>query len=95
MQVSEPIASRLAGLGMNIVFGGAGENVAGLTPSVEHSENIRPVITRAGQAASFMACGLAMFEGRSASPPALRSMPAEDHDMDGDMGGPLCSIRSL
>ncbi len=41
MQVSEPIASRLAGLGMNIVFGGVGENVAGLTPSVEHSENIR------------------------------------------------------
>ena len=64
MRVYEAIVRGLEGVGVDAAFGGAGENAAGLMLALKHSASIRPVITRHEQAASFMACGYAMFSGR-------------------------------
>src|SRR5215471_10243950 len=64
MRVYEAIVKGLEGIGVTAAFGGAGENAAGLMIALKHSERIRPVITRHEQAASFMACGYAMYSGR-------------------------------
>jgi len=61
MRVYEAIVKGLEGVGVDAAFGGAGENAAGLMLALKHSDKIRPVITRHEQAASFMACGYAMF----------------------------------
>ena len=61
MRVYEAIVKGLEGVGVEAAFGGAGENAAGLMLALKHSDKIRPVITRHEQAASFMACGYAMF----------------------------------
>ena len=64
MRVYEAIVRGLEGVGVGAAFGGAGENAAGLMLALKHSATIRPVITRHEQAASFMACGYAMYSGR-------------------------------
>src|SRR4051812_46806049 len=64
MRVYEAIVKGLEGIGVGAAFGGAGENAAGLMVALKHSEKIRPVITRHEQAASFMACGYAMYTNR-------------------------------
>ena len=64
MRVYEAIVKGLEGIGVTAAFGGAGENAAGLMIALKHSERIRPVITRHEQAASFMACGYAMYTDR-------------------------------
>ncbi|MFD9475945.1 MULTISPECIES: thiamine pyrophosphate-binding protein [Streptomyces] len=64
MRVYEAIVKGLEGIGVRAAFGGAGENAAGLMLALKHSELIRPVITRHEQAASFMACGYAMYTNR-------------------------------
>ncbi|TVZ92913.1 thiamine pyrophosphate-binding protein [Streptomyces sp. BK340] len=61
MRVYEAIVKGLEGIGVRAAFGGAGENAAGLMLALKHSRQIRPVITRHEQAASFMACGYAMY----------------------------------
>src|SRR5215510_14956927 len=61
MRVYEAIVKGLEGIGVGAAFGGAGENAAGLMLALSHSEKIRPIITRHEQAASFMACGYAMY----------------------------------
>ena len=61
MKVYEAIVKGLEGIGVEAAFGGAGENAAGLMIALKHSTTIRPVITRHEQAASFMACGYAMY----------------------------------
>jgi acetolactate synthase-1/2/3 large subunit len=61
MKVYEAIVKGLEGIGVEAAFGGAGENAAGLMIALKHSDTIRPVITRHEQAASFMACGYAMY----------------------------------
>ncbi|MFF4425516.1 thiamine pyrophosphate-binding protein [Streptomyces sp. NPDC001549] len=61
MRVYEAIVKGLEGIGVRAAFGGAGENAAGLMLALKHSQQIRPVITRHEQAASFMACGYAMY----------------------------------
>ena len=61
MRVYEAIVKGLEGIGVTAAFGGAGENAAGLMIALKHSRQIRPVITRNEQAASFMACGYAMY----------------------------------
>jgi acetolactate synthase I/II/III large subunit len=61
MKVYEAIVKGLEGIGVGAAFGGAGENAAGLMLALKHSDTIRPVITRHEQAASFMACGYAMY----------------------------------
>jgi acetolactate synthase-1/2/3 large subunit len=64
MRVYEAIVKALEGIGVDAAFGGAGENAAPLMLALKHSTKIRPVITRHEQAASFMACGYAIFSGR-------------------------------
>ena len=64
MRVYEAIVKGLEGVGVTAAFGGAGENAAGLMIALKHSERIRPVIARHEQAASFMACGYAMYSNR-------------------------------
>ena len=64
MKVYEAIVKGLEGIGVTAAFGGAGENAAGLMIALKHSERIRPVIVRHEQAASFMACGYAMYSSR-------------------------------
>jgi acetolactate synthase-1/2/3 large subunit len=61
MRVYEAIVKGLESVGVEAAFGGAGENAAGLMLALKDSETIRPIITRPEQAASFMACGYAMY----------------------------------
>ncbi|GAA2411198.1 biosynthetic-type acetolactate synthase large subunit [Actinomadura vinacea] len=61
MRVYEAIVKGLEDIGVEAAFGGAGENAAGLMLALKDSARIRPVITRHEQAASFMACGYAMY----------------------------------
>ena len=64
MRVYEAIVRGLESAGVDAAYGGAGENAAGLMIALHESEKIRPIITRHEQAASFMACGHAMFTDR-------------------------------
>src|SRR5215813_3477862 len=64
MRVYEAIVKGLEGLGVEAAFGGAGENAASLMLALKHSTRIKAVITRHEQAASFMACGYAIFSNR-------------------------------
>jgi acetolactate synthase-1/2/3 large subunit len=64
MRVYEAIVKGLEGLGVEAMFGGAGENDASLMIALKHSRKIRGIITRHEQAASFMACGYAMYTGK-------------------------------
>jgi acetolactate synthase-1/2/3 large subunit len=63
MQVYEAVVQALESAGVDTAFGGNGENIASLTVALKHSA-IRPVMTRHEQAASFMACGYAMYTDR-------------------------------
>jgi acetolactate synthase-1/2/3 large subunit len=64
MRVYEAIVKGLEGIGVEAAFGGAGENAAGLMLALSQSDRIRGIITRHEQAASFMACGYAMYTDR-------------------------------
>ena len=64
MQVYEALVKGLESAGVDTAFGGNGENVASLTLALSNSRKIRPIMTRHEQAASFMACGYAMFTDR-------------------------------
>src|SRR5258708_5862335 len=62
MLVYEAIVKGLISIGVDAAFGGAGENDASLMLALKQFEpTIRPVITKHEQAASFMACGYAMY----------------------------------
>jgi acetolactate synthase I/II/III large subunit len=64
MRVYEAVVRALEALGVDTVFGGAGENDASLLLALNHSSKIKTVVTRHEQAASFMACGYATFSRR-------------------------------
>ena len=64
MRIYEAVVKALEGLGVDTMFGGAGENDATLLLALKHSTKIRAVITRNEQAASFMACGYSMYTNR-------------------------------
>src|SRR4051812_34656537 len=64
MQVYEAIVKGLESAGVDTAFGGNGENIASLALALERSRKIRPIMTRHEQAASFMACGYAMYTDR-------------------------------
>ncbi|MEY2927545.1 MAG: hypothetical protein RL367_2022 [Pseudomonadota bacterium] len=61
MRVFESIISCLEDVGVDMAFGGAGETCTGMMLAVDASEKVRGIITKNEQAASFMACGYAMF----------------------------------
>lgn len=65
MLVYDAIVRGLIAIGVNAAFGGAGENDASLMLALKHAEPMmRPVITKHEQAASFMACGYAMYTNK-------------------------------
>jgi acetolactate synthase I/II/III large subunit len=64
MRVYEAIVKALEGVGVDTAFGGAGENAASLMLALKHSTKIKPIIVRHEQAASFMACGYAIYSNR-------------------------------
>ena len=64
MRIYEAVVKALEGIGVDTMFGGAGENDATLLLALKHSTKIRAVITRNEQAASFMACGYSMYTNR-------------------------------
>ena len=61
MRVFESIVAGLEEIGVGAAFGGAGETATGMMLALKHSEKIRGIVTRHEQAASFMACGYAMY----------------------------------
>jgi acetolactate synthase I/II/III large subunit len=63
VQVYEALVKGLESADVEVAFGGNGENIASLALALERSR-IRPIMTRHEQAASFMACGYAMFTDR-------------------------------
>jgi acetolactate synthase I/II/III large subunit len=63
VNVYEAIVRSLESAGVQTAFGGNGENIALLAVALKHS-NINAVATRHEQAASYMACGYAMFSGK-------------------------------
>lgn len=64
MKVYDAIVKALEGIGVEQAFGGAGENAAYLMLALKHSTKIKTIIVRHEQAASFMACGYAIYSGR-------------------------------
>jgi acetolactate synthase-1/2/3 large subunit len=64
MRVYEAIVKGLESIGVDTVFGGPGENDATLLLALKHSTKIKALIVRHEQAASFMACGYAMYSNR-------------------------------
>src|SRR6516225_5235117 len=63
MRVYAAIVKVLEDVGVDVAFGGAGENAAFMMLALKHSK-IKPIITRNEQAASFMACGYAIYSGK-------------------------------
>jgi acetolactate synthase-1/2/3 large subunit len=64
MRIYEAVVKALESIGVEAAFGGAGENDASLLLALKHSQKIKSIITRNEQAASFMACGYAMYTNR-------------------------------
>jgi acetolactate synthase-1/2/3 large subunit len=64
VKVYEAIVKGLESAGVEVAFGGNGENIAELAIALDRAERLTPVLTRHEQAASFMACGYAMFTDR-------------------------------
>src|ERR1700690_3616458 len=63
MRVYDAIVRVLESVGVDVAFGGAGENAAFMMLALKHSK-IKPIIVRNEQAASFMACGYAIYSQR-------------------------------
>ena len=64
MDVNQAIVKTLELIGVDHVFGGSGQVNATMLLSLKHSDKIKTVIVRNEQAASFMACGYAMFSDK-------------------------------
>jgi acetolactate synthase-1/2/3 large subunit len=61
MDVNQAIVKTLESVGVDHVFGGSGQVNASMLLALRDSEQIKTVIVRNEQAASFMACGYSMF----------------------------------
>jgi len=64
MDVNQTIVKVLEDIGVDHVFGGTGQVNATMLLALRDSEKIKTVIIRNEQAASFMACGYAMFSDK-------------------------------
>jgi acetolactate synthase-1/2/3 large subunit len=64
VRVYEAIVKGLESIDVEAAFGGAGENAAQLLLALKHSNKIRGIVARHEQAASFMACGYAMYTNK-------------------------------
>lgn len=61
MDVNQCVVKILDSIGVDHVFGGSGQVNASMLLALKKSENIKTIIVRNEQAASFMACGYSMF----------------------------------
>ncbi len=65
MNVSEAIVKMLESVGVERMFGGSGHSVVGMLLTIKKaSKNLQAIIVKNEQAASFMACGYAMFSDK-------------------------------
>jgi acetolactate synthase I/II/III large subunit len=64
MDTNEAIVKTLEHVGVDHVFGGSGQVNGSMLLALKRSEKIKTVIIRNEQAASFMACGYAMFSDK-------------------------------
>lgn len=64
MDVNEAIVKILESVGVDHVFGGSGQVNATMLVALRESKQIKTVIVRNEQAASFMACGYSMFSDK-------------------------------
>jgi acetolactate synthase-1/2/3 large subunit len=64
MNISEAIIRNLELMGVDTVFGGSGAGIDDFLFALKKSKSIKTVIARHEQAASFMACGYAMFSDK-------------------------------
>ena len=64
MRVYEAIVKGLESIEVEAAFGGAGENAAQLLLALKHSHKVTGIVARHEQAASFMACGYAMYTNK-------------------------------
>ncbi len=64
MDVNQAIVKTLEQIGVDHVFGGSGQVNATMLLALKKSEQIKTLIVRNEQAASFMACGYAMFSDK-------------------------------
>ena len=64
MRVHEAIVAVLRDVGVDVIFGGAGEESMGMQIAVARAEGVRGIIPKHEQNASFMACGYALFSGK-------------------------------
>jgi len=64
MDVNQAIVKILESIGVDHVFGGSGQVNATMLLALKKSDKIKTVIVRNEQAASFMACGYAMFSDK-------------------------------
>jgi acetolactate synthase-1/2/3 large subunit len=64
MRVHEAIVAALKDVGVDVMFGGAGEDAAAMQIAVAKAEGVRGIIAKHEQNASFMACGYALFSGK-------------------------------
>src|SRR5215813_14172538 len=64
MQVHEAIVAVLRDVGVDVIFGGAGEESMGMQIAVARAEGVRGIIPKHEQNASFMACGYALLSGK-------------------------------
>jgi acetolactate synthase-1/2/3 large subunit len=64
MDVNQAVVSVLEFIGVDHVFGGSGQVNASMLLALRDSKQIKTVIVRNEQAASFMACGYTMFSDK-------------------------------
>ena len=64
MRIHEAIVAVLKDVGVDVIFGGAGEESMGMQIAVAQAEGVRGIIPKHEQNASFMACGYALFSGK-------------------------------
>ena len=65
MNVSEAIVKMLESVGVERMFGGSGHSVVGMLLTIKKaSKNLQAIMVKNEQAASFMACGYAMFSDK-------------------------------
>ena len=64
MWVHEAIVAVLRDVGVDVIFGGAGEESMGMQIAVAQARGVRGIIAKHEQNASFMACGYALFSGK-------------------------------
>src|SRR5512136_1937275 len=64
MDVNQTIVKILESIGIDHVFGGSGQVNASMLLALRDSRQIKTLVVRNEQAASFMACGYSMFSDK-------------------------------